>query len=269
MVDLHSHILHEVDDGSRSLEESLEMIKSAIELGFTGIVCTSHYKIGRCENENYWEKFQELKEAVKNENLKIEIFSGNELYLSVEEVERLKEKNKKNIKKNIEINTYNQTKYLLTELNPLMAYPAAKSALEKIIGLGYTPIIAHMERNKNLKLSEMRELKNMGIPFQMNIASIGNGHKELAKKLLENRFVSFLTSDAHRSDKRNYKLKNEIKAIKELIIQNFGEEEFKRIIKNSDKVVKGEKIDLGKREIKKIKKNYFENLLNFKFFLKK
>ncbi|MGL6119451.1 MAG: tyrosine-protein phosphatase [Fusobacteriaceae bacterium] len=240
MIDLHSHILHEVDDGSRSLEESLEMIKSAIEMGFKGIVCTSHYKSPAYLNENYCHKFQELKLAIQKEMLNIEIYPGNEMFLSVEELKDLENK---------KINTYNGTKYILTELNPMMPYVVAKAALEKVIKLGYKPIIAHMERNKKLKTSEMIELKKMGIPFQMNIASIDNGHGELAKKLLKFRLISFLTSDAHRSDKRNYDLQPQLNIIKNYLFEFYGvtegNAEFERMMKNAEYLIHGKNIDIG------------------------
>ncbi|MGL4999874.1 MAG: CpsB/CapC family capsule biosynthesis tyrosine phosphatase [Cetobacterium sp.] len=241
MIDLHSHILHEVDDGSRSLEESLEMIKSAIKIGFKGIVCTSHYKAPGYLNKDYWQKFQELKLAIQKQMLNIEIYPGNEMFISVEELKDLEKK---------KINTYNGTSYILVELDAMMPYMAAKSALEKIIKLGYKPIIAHMERNKKLKISEMMELKKMGIPFQMNIASIDNGHSELAKKLLESRLISFLTSDAHRSDKRNYSLESQLDIIKNYLLKFYGvtegNAEFKRMVKNAEYLIHGKTIDIGK-----------------------
>ena len=62
MVDIHSHILFGVDDGAKDIEESMELLKQAVSVGYTDIVCSSHYYIGLYENSNYLTNFNLLKE---------------------------------------------------------------------------------------------------------------------------------------------------------------------------------------------------------------
>ncbi|MGL5098941.1 MAG: tyrosine-protein phosphatase [Fusobacteriaceae bacterium] len=247
MIDLHSHILNGVDDGSRDIEESLEMIKSAMELGFSGIVCTSHYKKERAENESYQERFLELKERVKRENLEVELYLGNEMFLGMGEIEDLNDG---------KINTYNRTRYLLVELDPAMPYLPAKTALEKIIRMGYKPVLAHIERYREIKIGEFLQLREMGVLFQVNIISIGNGSRERALKFLERGMVSFVTSDAHRRDKRSYLLKRELDEIREIL----GEENYREMERNTLRVVAGERINPPNLKTLK-KKSFIEKIL--------
>ncbi|MGL4253940.1 MAG: tyrosine-protein phosphatase [Fusobacteriaceae bacterium] len=247
MIDLHSHILHGVDDGSRDIEESLEMIAAAKELGFRGIVCTSHYKKGRAENESYHERFLELKERVKRENLEMELYLGNEMFLGMGEIEDLKEG---------KINSYNGMEYLLVELDPMMPYLPAKTALEKIIKMGYKPVLAHIERYREIKTGELIQLREMGVLFQVNIISMGNASRERVLKFLERGMVSFVTSDAHRRDKRSYLLKRELDEIREIL----GEENYLEMERNTLRIVAGEEITPPNLKTLK-KKSFIEKIL--------
>lgn len=229
MIDLHSHVLHGVDDGSRDIEESLEMLRCAKELGFNGVVCTSHYKKERAENLFYQERFSELKDRVKREGLEIELYTGNEMFLGLEEIEDLKSE---------KIKGYNGTKYLLVELDPMMPYIPVKLALEKILRMGYFPILAHIERYREIQVGEFVKLREMGVFFQVNIPSLGNGHRDRAVKLLNLGLVNFVTSDAHRVDRRTYILKAELDEIREIV----GEESFRKMCEDSLKVIRGESI---------------------------
>ena len=84
MIDVHSHILPNIDDGSRSIEETFNLIKEAKEAGFEGIVCTSHYM------ENYYETnrperevwINAIHENLENKNIDMNLYLGNEIYMS-------------------------------------------------------------------------------------------------------------------------------------------------------------------------------------------
>ena len=84
MIDIHSHILPNIDDGSRSIDETFNMIKEAQNVGFEAIVSTSHYM------ENYYETdtperevwVNAIYENLKAKNIDIKLYLGNEIYLS-------------------------------------------------------------------------------------------------------------------------------------------------------------------------------------------
>lgn len=84
MVDIHSHILFGIDDGPIEIEESIDMIRQAVSVGYTDIVCSSHYLIGRFENLNYDKNFEILKNRILEEKIPLNIHKGNEFALDPE-----------------------------------------------------------------------------------------------------------------------------------------------------------------------------------------
>ena len=109
MIDIHSHILPEVDDGSRSKAETITMISEAYKNGITDIIATSHYMEGNYEvNKSKREEMVNiLKKILTIKELPVKIYIGAEVYISSNLI--------KNIKDN-EIPTLNNSKYLLFEL---------------------------------------------------------------------------------------------------------------------------------------------------------
>ena len=136
MIDLHSHILPNIDDGSRSIEETFNLIKEAKEVGFEGVVLTSHYM------ENYYETdmperevwVKAIKENLKAKNIDIDLYLGNEIYLS-ENIIELLEKRK--------ATTLNNTSYVLFEL-PLNIEPMnLYDIVYEMMQYKLVPILAH------------------------------------------------------------------------------------------------------------------------------
>ena len=209
MIDFHSHILPNIDDGSTSMEESINLIKEAEQAGFTGIISTSHYlqNYYECDESERKGLLAELAEQVKiaedstgdnagsgNRGDMPKLYLGNEIYITTEIVELLKEG---------KASTINGTNYVLFEL-PMNSKPLfAKEVVYKLIENGYKPIIAHPERYSYVKedIEYVRELKNMGALFQSNYGSVigmyGSSAKKTLKKLLKEDLISFLGSDVH------------------------------------------------------------------------
>ena len=110
MKDLHSHLLPGIDDGSNSMEESISLLKSAYESGITDMMLTPHYMYKtdyNCNNKKKEKLFKELKDELIKNNIPINIYLGNEIYIN-EDIIKL-------IKKG-DIHTLNNTKYILTKI---------------------------------------------------------------------------------------------------------------------------------------------------------
>ena len=110
MTDIHSHIIFDVDDGSSSIEESIKLIKELKNAGFDNIIMTPHYIEGSeysSENEEKLTKLALLKEEVKKQNIDINLYLGNEIFINDHIIEGIKED---------KIYTLNNSKYLLFEL---------------------------------------------------------------------------------------------------------------------------------------------------------
>ena len=199
MIDFHAHILPNIDDGSASMEESINLIKEAEQAGFTGIISTSHYlqNYYECDEKERRRILAELANQVKVADAEAEmpkLYLGSEIYISTDIVELLKEE---------KASTINGTNYVLFEL-PMNSKPLfVKEVVYKLIENGYNPIIAHPERYSYVKenIEFVRELKNMGALFQSNYGSVigmyGGSAKKTLKKLLKEELISFLGSDVH------------------------------------------------------------------------
>lgn len=239
MIDIHSHLLYGVDDGPEGIDESIELLKQAIMIGYTGVVCSSHYYIGRFENRNYHENFSLLQEKIKEENLKIEIYKGNEFAISSDYLEHL-----------TRMNTINNGRYLLVELKNELIYPACKEFCDTLLSKGIVPVLAHVERYPHLKVKELIELYNSGVILQVNLRMAANPVERI-EYLLKNRYIGVVATDTHRFGKRDYNLQESLDKLKNRV----GEEYFNILTEiNPRKIVNNEKIEIGRGDIDELKK---------------
>lgn len=200
-IDIHSHILPRMDDGSRSMEQSLQMLRIACEEGISTMIATPHNMPGKgCpEPEVVYRKVQELREMAAQENIPIDILCGTEYYYREEVLEFFEEE------RGI---TMSDSECVLVEFEPMVERKYVRNALRDFLALGYTPIIAHVERYAKVmeKQDFVKELRLMGALVQVNAASVtgDNGWhtKQVVKKLLKERLVDFIGTDAHSDGRR-------------------------------------------------------------------
>ena len=251
MVDMHSHILPEIDDGSRSEEETFNMIKEAYEAGFTTIVATSHYYLGHYEpNEELRNTIiDRITEKLTKMNINIKISIGSEIYITRDMVSLLSEHKASSI---------NGTRYVLFELPFTTEVQNLKDVIYSLISNNYIPIIAHPERYKYVQKNPniLLELLDLGVLFQSNYGSIigqyGKDAKKTVKLLLKNNFIHFLGSDAHRQENIYTAIPEAINAIKEVVSDKQLEE---LTLINPNLVLENKKIDT--RRPTRIKKGLF------------
>lgn len=252
MVDIHSHILFGVDDGAKDIEESIELLKQAASVGYTDIVCSSHYYIGLYENRNYLTHFNLLQDEINRLNISINIYLGNEFNL---DSEYFSHKDK--------INKINNGKYFLVEIKSNIIYSICKDFFQMLLGKGVTPIFAHVERYNQIRVEELIELSQMGVVLQMNLGS-AVGELPKAKYLLENRYIDIIATDTHKFGKRDYNIKEKLDKLKSIV----GDEYFQLLTEtNPKKVINNENILKLKGEKNEFKKSdgissIFNNLYN-------
>ena len=214
MIDFHSHILPNIDDGSTSIGETINLVEEASKVGFTGIISTSHYIQGYYEFDCYERK--QLLDIVQNkiQSDNLELYLGSEIYFSSEIIDLIKDK---------KASTINNTRYLLFEL-PMNTKPLfVKELVYELIQNGYRPIIAHPERYSYVQdeINYVRELANLGTLFQANYGSAlgmyGNDAKKTLKKLLKDDLISFLGSDVHRTGQIYPKIPKALKKINKIV----------------------------------------------------
>lgn len=198
MIDFHSHIIPEIDDGSRSIEETMLLLEEAKKAGFKKIISTSHYVQDQFEfDEPSREMFFNLiKNGASNLGIDIEIYLGSEIFASYDIVELIREH---------KASTINGSKYVLFELPMQNEMPNLKNIVYNLLGNGYIPIIAHPERYEYVKENPnwLIEYIELGVMFQANYGSLigiyGKQAQITVKKLLKNNMIHFLGSDVHRA----------------------------------------------------------------------
>ena len=214
MIDFHSHIIHGIDDGSKSLDMSLEMLKIAEREGVEYICATPHFITEEYEifGEDYIEKLDKLILASKEEKLNIKIISGLEIYMHPNLPKLYKEK---------KIWGINGSKYLLIEL-PMGQFPMyTEDIFYELMLLGASPILAHPERN--LKIMKDHDLIinliEQGVLMQMNAGSLigdyGKDVKKTAEEFVKRNMIHILGSDGHNNTSRKTKLKDAYSIIKD------------------------------------------------------
>ena len=199
MIDFHTHILPNIDDGSRSIEETFNLIKEAKNVGFEAIISTSHYI------EEYYETntperevwINAIYENLQAKNIDINLYLGNEIYLS-ENIIKLLEEGK--------ASTINDTSYVLFEM-PLNAEPMnLYDIIYEIMQYKLVPILAHPERYSFVQKEPelIYDLIEKGVLMQANFGSIlgiyGEKAQIIVKKFFESNMIHFLGTDVHRQN---------------------------------------------------------------------
>lgn len=197
MKDIHSHLLPGIDDGSKSIDESIKLLKQMEECGVTDLVLTPHYIVDskyNCKPDMKRIIYKQLLEEVRKNNINIKLYLGNEIFLDDDLLSLVREG---------EVETINNSRYLLIEF-PMVNFPTkAINVFSELIYSGYKIILAHPERylyiQKNIKILD--EFKEMGVLFQGNYESLcnkyGYGSKKTLIKLLKKGYISFLAGDIH------------------------------------------------------------------------
>lgn len=199
-IDVHSHILPGVDDGSPNMETTLIMLRQAMEQNIETIIATPHFTAGG-KNQPVEEliriRDQVLEEARKL-NKDFNLLLGNELYYSESIIEALKSG---------EALTLAGSRYVLVEFEVKEKYKSIYHGMSNLINAGYVPILAHIERYECLhrKIDLLEELIELGCYLQMNSNSLlGNIFSEgnYNRKLVDQRLIHFIGSDSHDSKVR-------------------------------------------------------------------
>ena len=197
MIDIHNHLLFGVDDGSKTIEESIDILKDMEKCGYTDIILTPHYIDGsRYSNvkDDNLKRLEILQEELKKNNISINLYLGNEIYID-DDINSFLNKDL--------ISSLNNTNYLLIELPMSGEYMGYQEVFKDLINHGYKVILAHPERYLTFQddYDLIYELKDMGVLFQCNIDSLNGKYgpyaKEMLIELLKNKQVSFLATDIH------------------------------------------------------------------------
>ena len=239
MIDIHSHLLFGVDDGSRTLEESVHVIKKLSEVGYTDIILTPHYindSTYVSTREENLDVLKRLKVGLIRNNVNVNLYLGNEIYIDSEIA---------NLLKNNIISSLNDTKYLLIELPMSGENEIYYDIFLDLINMGYKVILAHPERYISFQkdFNKIYELKELGVLLQSNVGSVlgdyGRGAKKTIKRLLKENLITFMGTDIHHNkEEYTFVLKAKKKMGKYLT-----QRQINNIFENNAKVLLNDKIE--------------------------
>lgn len=207
MIDLHCHILPDVDDGPKNWEMSIEMAKLAVDEGITHILATPHHMNRQWMNPKHsvLTLVNELQDRLDAEEIPLTIFPGQEVRLHGEILANIQ---------NDEICFVDEiNQYVLIEFPTATVPEYANRLFYDMQSAGITPVIVHPERNHAILKDPniLYEFVNRGILAQVTAASfVGKFGKEIEKlsaQLIEGNLVHFIASDAHNVTSRKYYMK--------------------------------------------------------------
>ncbi len=197
MVDLHSHVLPDIDDGAENLDEAVRLCTLGGINRIKKIVATPHFNaLGNVENflNQRDEKIEQLKNALVEKKSDVEIYAGAEVFIDDDIF----------FSNNLEKLTINNSKYLLIEFSFYgLKFRDISQYLNELYKMGVIPIIAHPERYEYFQrdYDAVNELASRGVLFQLNAGSLasrdGLEEFELAYEMAYKGVASFIATDAH------------------------------------------------------------------------
>jgi len=196
MVDLHQHLLPGLDDGSPDLDTSIAMARMAVEEGITHVVATPHAS-SRYDFEPALiaERLALLRGALAERGIPLQLGTGCDFHMSYENIRDALAHPRKY--------TLNASAYLLVELPDLAISPHVGELLYQLRLSGMVPILTHPERNPRLQADDERikDWLRHDLLVQVTASSVlgqmGKAAERMAHRLLANRWVHFLATDAH------------------------------------------------------------------------
>ena len=235
MIDIHAHILPALDDGAQSLEASLLMARQAVAEGIGTIIATPHHKHPSYNNSKLVVEQQValLNAELHNHSIPLNIVAGQEIRIYGELEDDLTEGN--------ELLSLNATNYVLIEFPSSEVPKYADQLFYDIQVKGFTPIIAHPERNREFVENPdrlYRFIKN-GALSQITTGSLsgkfGRNIKRMSIKFLEHNLAHVIASDAHNLSTRSFQWKEAWKVVD----KEFGQDGVDTFSANANDILSG------------------------------
>ncbi|MCL5744153.1 MAG: exopolysaccharide biosynthesis protein [Acidobacteria bacterium] len=237
MIDLHSHILPGFDDGSKSLDESIAMLKIAAAAGTTDIVASPH------ANPDFPYQAEAVDRAVADlqraSGPAPRIHRGCDFHLSYDNIQ--------DALANPDRYTINHKNYLLVEFSDLLIAKSIDEVFRRMRQSGIIPVITHPERNALLqrRRGQLQAWVETGCALQVTAQSFfgrfGTEARDSARELMKRNLVHFIASDAHDCEDRPPKL-DEAHAY---VAKKYGEARAERLfVLNPEAALYGERIEL-------------------------
>lgn len=234
MIDIHCHILPEVDDGARSVREAVQMLNMQKESGVGTVILTPHFRPGMFEPtvSQIYTSYYRLKAASAQTGVRLLL--GREYHIGSRFEEHVKQRS---------LPVLADSGYVLAEYSSRHSFSLIRRTSEMMLRAGYRPVIAHIERYPALAdIEKVEELNRMGVLLQVNAGSILGEETRTARKycrkLIEKDLIHFIASDSHRNNLRKPNLGKCCTYISKKTGEDYAEKIFRTnplmVIKNLD-----------------------------------
>ena len=243
MIEIHCHLLPNIDDGVTSFEESIQTISQMKQLGYEKIIITPHYIHGtkyNCNNKEKLNLLDQLKNKLQKKEIDVELYLGNEVFIDEDLSKHLDEE---------QICTINNSRYLFIELPRNDQIVKLNDIIFGLKNKNITPILAHPERYSFIKedVSLLEDLIHRGVLLQVNFESIngkyGKEAKKVAQYIFKNNLASFIGGDVHHENSLFFK---DYEKTKKKIIKIIKEEKWNELInENPQKVIENKEIKVN------------------------
>lgn len=239
MIDIHSHILPDFDDGAATMDEALAMAKHAAARGTTILFATPHITTWQQPDASVEisDRVVNLQKEIDRCEIPLRIVQGAEVYPSPEILDALSAGSP--------LTLGTDGRYMLLD-TPLTSMPMGfEQLIFDLQTFGVTPILAHPERAKPVQEDPqiLEQLIERGMLIQCNASSITGSHgsesEETAQILLRHHWAHFIASDAHSIGHRRTQMRAAAEALVEVIGQDQVDELF---IRNGERILKGEAV---------------------------
>ena len=253
MIDFHNHVLPNIDDGPKTIDVCIDMLKNAESQGIKTIINTVHYQHpkmdGKNTNYNYINQVRKnVLKIAKEKGLSINIEISSEVYYDKNLLEIIQDP----------ITTFNN--YMLVEFNPTITPINFLDTFFELRIKGITPILAHPERYRFIQndISELDKIKKLDVIFQLDAGSFlghfGKKTNQIAMKIFRKGFCDLIGSDAHNNRNRNFCLSETYNLLKKT-----DKDSVLKLIYNSECLLSS---DSSMQNTKPNKKNFFKYLKN-------
>ncbi|UTE77505.1 tyrosine-protein phosphatase [Rossellomorea sp. KS-H15a] len=238
MIDIHSHILPGVDDGAKTVQDSLDMAKQAVSEGIDTIIATPHHMNGKYENKkmDILPLVDSLNKVLKEEKIDLVVLPGQECRIYGEILEDYQKG---------DILPLNQSsQYLFIEFPSSSVPRYAERMLYDIQVKGLIPVIVHPERNAELieRPDKLYKLVKNGAVTQLTASSLigyfGKNIQKFSQQMIQANLTHFIASDAHNIHNRTFKMEEAM----DYVDENYGTDMVYYFTENAELMIDGKNI---------------------------
>ncbi|MBG9981834.1 hypothetical protein HZY86_01750 [Aerococcaceae bacterium DSM 111020] len=249
-VDIHSHILPGIDDGAVDYEDVRAMAEQAVQEGITHLIATPHYRKLNWFNKKDMiiELTQEVQAFLDQEQISLQVLPSQEIHVTDHLIDDLLD--------NQVLSLDPSGQYYLLEFPSRKLPSNASDLVSAVIEMGYTPVIAHVEKQQTLvdDMNILAEWVEKGALAQLTAKAISDPDESaICREFIDLDLVHFIASDAHNTAQRSFHIQEAFQTIQ----RDYSVEKAAYFAKNSIHLLKGEVIEAPLPQRKKKRKSFF------------